>query len=567
MDVGKRRQHKVRTYDLHVSLRETSASHVRGDWRPCDPPQSRSFADWPSRLYAANGETAAPHGGGKKADGRVAFMAIYHCSTKPLARSSGRSAVAAAAYRSGDRLVDERQGLEHDYTRRRGVVHSELVLPEGAGAWSRAELWNAAEQAEKRKDARTAREWEIALPSELSAEERRELAVGFARELVGKYGCAVDVALHSPDREGDQRNWHAHLLATTRKVWDDRLGDKCEIELSDSKRLFLGLAPARIEVEAVRQMWADQVNRRLAEAQRTERVDHRSLAAQREEAIQKGDEHKAAELDRAPQVKLGWKVVQMERRGEASDRGNQLRQVGEENRTRQAVVLDIGQLRDQLARRQAEEAARRREAEEKKLLADVEAEFIGKGPIGRDSVLKRWRTLAQREIPDLRNARTLWEQDRYDPEASAWRETRNSIEWETQQTRKAARAIDDWHTAHPVQSLMLRAGLKKTPTDLAWLEQQHAANLKFLEGSERRLKELEENWATKKSLQYQQQLERDGEGIRRARRALQIIDKHSDHFRQLWQREEQAFKRQLQQQERERNRRRSRDRDRGGWSR
>jgi hypothetical protein len=70
-------------------------------------------------------------------------MAIYHCSTKPLARSPGRSALASAAYRSGDRLVDERQGLEHDYTRRSGVVHSELVLPEGAGTWSRAELWNA----------------------------------------------------------------------------------------------------------------------------------------------------------------------------------------------------------------------------------------------------------------------------------------------------------------------------------------------------------------------------------------------------------------------------------------
>ena len=82
-------------------------------------------------------------------------MAIYHCSTKPLARSSGRSAVAAAAYRSGDCLIDARQGLEHDYTRCSGVLHTELVLPEGAGEWSRAELWNAAEKAEKRKDART----------------------------------------------------------------------------------------------------------------------------------------------------------------------------------------------------------------------------------------------------------------------------------------------------------------------------------------------------------------------------------------------------------------------------
>ena len=162
----------------------------------------------------------------------------------------------------------------------------------------------------------------------------------------------------------------------------------------------------------------------------------------------------------------------------------------------------------------------------------------------------------------------MWERDAYDPEAKAWREWRSCIERETHQTRKAAQAIDEWHSEHPVQSLMLRAGLKKTPTDLAWLEEQHAANLKFLGGSQRQLNELEENWATKKRVQYQQQLEREGEEIRRARRSLEVIDKHADHFRQLWQREEQVFKHQLQQ-ERERNQRRSRDRDRGqgGWSR
>jgi hypothetical protein len=310
-------------------------------------------------------------------------------------------------------------------------------------------------------------------------------------------------------------------------------------------------------------MWADQVNRHLTEARRPERVDHRSLAAQREEAIQKGDEQKAAELDRAPQVKLGWKVVQMERRGETSDRGDQLRQVREENWTRRAVVLDIGQLRDQLARRQAEEAASRREVEEKKLLAEVEAAFVGKGPMGRDAILSRWRALAQREIPDPRDARALWERDRYDPEANAWRETRNCIERETHETRKAARAMEDWHAEHPVQSLMLRTGLKKTPTDLAWLQQQHATNVKFLEGSQRRLQEHEENWGAKKRVQYQQQLEREVAEIRSARRSLEIIDKHPDHFRQLWEREEQAFKR-VQQQQRERSQRRSRDR---GWGR
>ena len=100
-----------------------------------------------------------------------------------------------------------------------------------------------------------------------------------------------------------------------------------------------------MEITAVRQMWAGLVNRELQEVRRPERVDHRSRAAQRQEALQTGDQQKAAELDRAPQVKLGSKAVQMERRGVPSDRGNQLREVQEENRQRQALVLEIAQLR------------------------------------------------------------------------------------------------------------------------------------------------------------------------------------------------------------------------------
>lgn len=433
-------------------------------------------------------------------------MAIYHCSTKPLGRSSGRSAVAAAAYRSGECLVDERQGIEHDYTRRRGVIHAELVLPEGAGTWTRAELWNAAEKAEKRKDARTAREWEVALPEELGDKERLDLALRFARGLASKYGCAVDVALHAPDREGDQRNWHAHLLATTRKVTAGALSEKCAIELSDAKRLSLGLAPARIEVESVRKMWAQEVNRQLTAARRPERVDHRSLAVQREEALQKGQSEKVAELDRAPQVKLGWRVIQMERRGVASDRGNQLRQVQAENVQRKAAVIDIGQLRSQLAQRQQEEAARRREAEQKKLLEEVEAAFRGQSPTKREATLRQWRDLAAREIPQVENARALWEQDQWDPDAKAWRETSNTIKLESQRVVQIARDIETWRRSHAVQSFAFRAGLLQKPGDLDQLEQEHANSVRFLEGSQRRLKESELAWFKNRGV-YQQQLD------------------------------------------------------------
>jgi len=483
-------------------------------------------------------------------------VAIYHCSTKPLARSSGRSAVAAAAYRSGDCLVDERQGIEHDYTRRRGVIHAELVLPEGVGTWTRAELWNAAEKAEKRKDARTAREWEVALPEELGDKERLDLALRFARGLASKYGCAVDVALHAPDREGDQRNWHAHLLATTRKVTVGALSEKCQIELSDAKRLSLGLAPARIEVEAVRQMWAQEVNRQLTMARRPERVDHRSLAIQREEAIQKGQSEKVAELDRAPQVKLGWRVIQMERRGVASDRGNQLRQVQAENVQRKAAVIDIGQLRSQLAQRQQEEAARRRETEQKKLLEEVEEAFRGQSPTKRDATLRQWRNLASREIPQVENARVLWEQDQWDSDAKAWRETRKTIDRESQRVVQIARDIETWRRSHAVQSFGLRMGLLQKPGDLDRLEQEYANSVRFLKGSQRRLKELEQAWFNNRGV-YQQKLERQGEEILQARRSLGVIEENRDHFQQLWQREDQSFLRDLESQ------RRSRDRDRG----
>jgi hypothetical protein len=371
----------------------------------------------------------------------------------------------------------------------------------------------------------------------------------------------VDVALHAPDREGDQRNWHAHLLATTRKVTAGALAEKCEIELSDAKRLSLGLAPARIEVESVRQMWAEEVNRQLAEERRPERVDHRSLAAQREEAIQNGQAEKAAELDREPQIKLGWKVVQMERRGVSSDRGNQLRQVGADNVQRKAAVVDIGQLRVQLVQRQAEESARRREAEQKRLLEEVEAVFRGQGPLHRETILKRWRYLATREVPDVANARALWEQDQWDPDAKAWRETRKTIEWETGQVGTAAAAIEEWRRKHPVQALAIRSGLKRPPADLQRLEQTHAESIRFLAGSQRQLNELEQAWP-KKRLIYQQQLEREGEEIRKAKRFLGVIDAHREHFHKFCGDEDRVWD-QVHGRER-----RNRDRDRSrGWGR
>ena len=223
-------------------------------------------------------------------------MAIFHLSVKPVSRSAGRSAVAAAAYRSGCKLTDERTGLVHDYTRKGGVERGEgtfILAPEGASwALEREALWNGAERAETRKNATVAREYEVALPAELGPRERAELVRGFGQELVDRYGVAVDVSLHAPGKEGDQRNWHAHVLTTTREVGPEGLGAKTRV--LDARET----GPA--QVEALRESWAERVNRALERAQSPERVDHRSYARR--------------EVEKIPTAHLGPAVVAVERR-------------------------------------------------------------------------------------------------------------------------------------------------------------------------------------------------------------------------------------------------------------
>jgi ATP-dependent exoDNAse (exonuclease V) alpha subunit len=206
-------------------------------------------------------------------------LAIYHATTKPISRGAGRSSVAAAAYRSGSDLTDERTGERHDYTRKGGVESAEVIMPDGSSS-GRAALWNAAEAAEKRKDARTAREWEVALPSELSKEQRKELAQGFARSLAERYGVAADCAIHAPGGKGDQRNHHAHIMLTTRQVVRENgqivMGPKSELELDNKQRAQRGLPTSQEQITDIRQEWAERQNQALERVQSDERVDHRS---------------------------------------------------------------------------------------------------------------------------------------------------------------------------------------------------------------------------------------------------------------------------------------------------
>ena len=231
-------------------------------------------------------------------------MAIYHASMKPVSRSSGRSAVASAAYRAGERLTNERDGITHDFSRKQGVEHAEIVLPEGVSAdWARdrSTLWNAAEAAENRKDARVAREIEIALPHELSAEQRLELTRDFAQELADRYGAAVDFAIHQPHDASDVRNHHAHLLMTTRRVEAEGLGDKTYIEWKNVRLLGEGLPTTQMQLRDIRQSWETIANEHLARAGLDIRIDHRS--------------HMERGLEIAPTEHMGVHASQMERRG------------------------------------------------------------------------------------------------------------------------------------------------------------------------------------------------------------------------------------------------------------
>jgi ATP-dependent exoDNAse (exonuclease V) alpha subunit len=261
-------------------------------------------------------------------------VAIYHCQVKPVGRGQGRSSTAASAYRSCSKVHDERTGELHDYSRKRGLEHAEIVLSTDAAkkdiqwARDREQLWNAAEVAEARKDARVAREYEVALPHELTKSQRLELVREYAKDLANRYQCAVDFAIHKPHRTGDERNFHAHILTTTRQVTATGLGAKTFIERSDTDRAKLGMGPAKDEITTARARWKECVNKALEAANRKERVDHRSLAAQG--------------IDRAPTTHKGPAISALEARGEKSTVVERIRL--EEATARLAKAAEVGRI-------------------------------------------------------------------------------------------------------------------------------------------------------------------------------------------------------------------------------
>jgi len=232
-------------------------------------------------------------------------MAIYHLSVKTISRSAGRSVTAAAAYRASEKIVDARTGEIHDYTHKKGVLSTDIILPKNAPEWAkeREALWNAAEQSETRKNSTVGREFEIALPDELNESQRRQLAIALAEEIVARHNCVADVAIHEPGKGGDNRNHHAHVLCSTRRLGPNGFHEKTR-ELDEVKQG---------EVVRWRERFSIIQNQHLREAGHPERVDHRSLEDQG--------------ISRTPTVHLGPAATNYERRtGKPSHRRQELEQ-------------------------------------------------------------------------------------------------------------------------------------------------------------------------------------------------------------------------------------------------
>jgi len=258
-------------------------------------------------------------------------MAIYHLCIKIISRGKGKSAVAASAYRSGEKIKNEYDGIVHDFTRKGGIAHTEILLPQNAPQefLDRGTLWNSVEKIEKSKNSQLAREIEVALPKELDREKQINLVREYVKENFVKVGMCADIALH----DKNDGNPHAHILLTMRPLNEDTTwGAKSKKEyILDENREKVKLKNGNYKTRKInttdwneqgkaeewRKAWADITNKYLEENSIQDKVDHRSYQRQGIEQI--------------PTIHLGVSVTQMEKKGIATDRGNINREIKHQN--------------------------------------------------------------------------------------------------------------------------------------------------------------------------------------------------------------------------------------------
>lgn len=271
-------------------------------------------------------------------------MAIYHCTIKIISRGKGMSAVGASAYRSGEILKNEYDGITHDFTRKRGIVHTEILLPPHAPPdfADRSTLWNAVEKIEKAKNSQLAREIEVALPVELDREKQIQLVREYVQANFVSDGMCADIAIH--DKKNG--NPHAHIMLTMRPLeqsgeWGakskkeyilDKNGQRIKLKNGSFKTRKVDLTDwnDKDKAELWRQAWADVTNKYLAGQNIPQRIDHRSYERQGVEQI--------------PTVHMGVAATQMERRGIVTEKGGKNRLIREQNRLLKEVKRRIAEL-------------------------------------------------------------------------------------------------------------------------------------------------------------------------------------------------------------------------------
>ena len=276
-------------------------------------------------------------------------MAIYHCSIKIISRGKGKSAVAAAAYRSGEKLINNYDGITHDYTRKSGIAHTEILLPSHAPPdfQNRSTLWNSVEKIEKSKNSQLAREIELAIPKELPPEQQIELVREYVKDNFVSAGMCADIAIHDK-KDG---NPHAHIMLTMRPLeqngkWGakskkeyitDKNGERIKLKNGNFKTKKVDTVDwnEQSKAELWRSKWAELANKYLDQNSIADRIDHRSFERQGTEQI--------------PTIHLGVAASQMERKGITTERGNINREIKAQNRILAEIKAKIASLKNWLA--------------------------------------------------------------------------------------------------------------------------------------------------------------------------------------------------------------------------
>lgn len=259
-------------------------------------------------------------------------MAIYHLSMQTISRGKGKSAVASAAYRSCEKMVNEYDNITHDYSHKKDLVYKDIVAPENSPDWvyDRSKLWNEVEKIETRKNAQLGRELNVALPVELDREKQKELVKSFASEEFVSKGMIADIAIHD---KGDG-NPHAHIMLTRREINENGFG-QVKKEWTGTQEYFKGRASdlQKDILEDIRAKWAEHVNKSLRSVGSQQRIDHRSFKDQG--------------IDKVPTIHEGATVRKMEKKGVETEKGAYNRRVQANNKMLELIDKQINLLENQ----------------------------------------------------------------------------------------------------------------------------------------------------------------------------------------------------------------------------